>query len=103
MATRLELSDELHKLLGSKNVYFQPPESLKMKYPAFIYDYGKPVIDRADNTVYNVTNQYSLMYVSPKLDMDFVISVVKHFRMCSLDRAPYAVDGLYHAVFTLYY
>ena len=34
---RLILHDELITLLGSSNVYFQPPTSIKMNYPCIIY------------------------------------------------------------------
>ena len=35
---RLELDADLRALLGSTNVYFQPPETKKLKYPCFIYE-----------------------------------------------------------------
>ena len=34
---RLELHEILCTILGSRNVYFQPPESIKMNYPAIVY------------------------------------------------------------------
>ena len=37
MRNRLDLQKIFEDILGSKNVYFQPPESLKMKYPAIRY------------------------------------------------------------------
>jgi len=37
MAPRLELQEVLESLLGSRNVYFQPPLNLKMNYPCIIY------------------------------------------------------------------
>ena len=33
MKTRYELHEFLCEILGSRNVYFQPPESVKMKDP----------------------------------------------------------------------
>ena len=35
--TRLTLQTKLEDLLGSKHVYYQPPENLKMEYPAIRY------------------------------------------------------------------
>ena len=32
MDRRLKLHEELCDILGSRNVYFQPPETVKMKY-----------------------------------------------------------------------
>lgn len=37
MASRLNLQTFLEEILESRNVYFQPPESVKMKYPAIVY------------------------------------------------------------------
>ena len=35
--SRLELHALLVELLGSTNVYYEPPETLKMSYPAIRY------------------------------------------------------------------
>ena len=53
MASRLELHEALCKVLGSRNVYFQPPEDIKMNYPAI--EYSRASIDNtfANNDVYN--------------------------------------------------
>ena len=45
MMSRERLSAILHEVLGSDNVYYQPPESVKMKYPAIVY-----TRDSIDNT-----------------------------------------------------
>lgn len=37
MANRLNLHEEFATLLGSNNVYFQPPESVKLNYPCIKY------------------------------------------------------------------
>ena len=37
MASRRELHEILVGILGSKNVYYEPPSSLLMKYPAIVY------------------------------------------------------------------
>jgi hypothetical protein len=37
MASRLELHEELCAVLGSRNVYFMTPESVKMNYDAIRY------------------------------------------------------------------
>ena len=37
MATRLQLQAQLEEMLGSRNVYYQPPESVKLEYPAIVY------------------------------------------------------------------
>ena len=37
MDSRPNLQTMLEQILGSRNVYFQPPESLKLNYPAIVY------------------------------------------------------------------
>ena len=37
MDRRLLFHEVLCEVLGSRNVYFQPPESVKMCYPAIVY------------------------------------------------------------------
>ena len=36
--TKTDLGDKLKEVSGYKNVYFQPPESLKMSYPCIRYE-----------------------------------------------------------------
>lgn len=103
MASREELRDDLRKLLGSKNTYFQPPASVRMNYPCFVYSFEGFDTAKADNTIYRLVNKYQLTYVSKVPDMGFVEEIIKHFPMCSLSRPPYVADNLWHAVFALYY
>ena len=41
MASRLNLHNSLIEALGTKSVYFQPPESVKLVYPCIIYEESK--------------------------------------------------------------
>ena len=52
MRTRLELQSFLEEILGSRNVYFQPPTSFKMEYPAIVYARKNIINTFADNNVY---------------------------------------------------
>ena len=38
MANRIDLYNLLVGILGTRNVYYQPPESLKLKYPCIVYN-----------------------------------------------------------------
>ena len=49
---RLELHELLCGLLGSRHVYFQPPESVKMRYPAIVYNLDYIENKHADDGVY---------------------------------------------------
>ena len=62
MASRLNLQTFLEKILESRNVYFQPPESVKMKYPAIVYALDDIENVHADNGVYSSHRHYSVRW-----------------------------------------
>lgn len=102
MATgRINLQSELVALLGSSNVYYDPPESVKMKYPAIRYAKTTPDSTFANNAVYSIFDCYNVVIISPKAD-DPAIDKLTRLPMCRPGR-PYKADGLYHNPFTLYY
>ena len=102
MASRLELHEELCELLGSRNVYFQPPESVKMTYPCI--KYSRSGIDQkyAHDRDYKNTNRYEIIAITPDPDSKTPDRILAHFQMCRFDRG-YIADNLNHNVFTLYY
>lgn len=102
MASRLELHEELCTLLGSKNVYFQAPESVKMSYDAIRYALGGKNVKRADNRLYNSINEYDCILITRNPDTTLPDKILNHFEMCSFGR-PYTSDNLHHYPFTLYY
>ena len=101
MGKRTDLQALLEATLGSRNVYFQPPPTIKMQYDAIRY--VRKSIDNtfADDSVYKQDQAYELtvMYRDPDSDLPMRIS---RLPKCSFDRH-YAVDNLNHDVFTLYY
>lgn len=101
MATRLTLQALLEKLLGSRNVYYQPPENLKMSYPAI--KYSKKNIDTryADNMKYLKNDCYELIVIDGKPDNP-VIEKLLELPYCSFDRH-YTSDNLNHDSLTLYF
>lgn len=101
MANRLELHELLCKTLGSRQVYFQPPSSIRMKYPAIIYSRSRIGNEFANDSVYNQTYQYSITVIDEDPDSEIVERVSK-LPMCSFDRH-YTADNLNHDTFTIYY
>lgn len=101
MASRLDLQILLEKLLGSRNVYYQPPESIKMNYPAIVY-----VLDDIENTfadggVYLSNRRYSLTLIDKNPDSLF-IDALMNLPNCQFSRH-YKSDNLNHYVFLLYF
>lgn len=102
MASRLELHEELCTLLKSRNVYFQPPASVIMKYDAIQYSFSDPNLRHANDKVYLKINRYEGVVITRDPDSTIPDSILNHFQMCSLGR-PYVADNLNHFPFTLYY
>lgn len=101
MASRLKLQSELEKILGNQNVYYQPPESIKMNYPAIVYSKKKISGNFADNILYAKKICYQLTVIDKRPDND-VIEKLLEIPYCSFDRH-YRSDNLNHDVLTLYH
>ena len=101
MADRLELHSVLQELLGSSNVYYQPPESIKMQYDAIRY--SKKTIDSkyANDRKYSMIDCYEIIVIS-RLPDNPVIKKLLSLPYCSYDRH-YVADNLHHDVITIYY
>lgn len=101
MASRPNLQTELEELLGSKNVYYQPPASVHMNYPAIVYSRKDIENTFADNLVYNQSHSYEVIVIDQDPDSVFVEKISK-LPTCRFDRH-YTTNNLNHDVFTLYY
>lgn len=102
MASRLELHEELCEVLGTRNVYFQPPESVKMKYDAIRYGLSGKDLKRANNKIYRSVNRYEGVVISRDPDTTIPDKLLARFEMCTMER-PYVADNLNHYPFTIYY
>lgn len=101
-ANRLKLHEELCTILGSRNVYYQPPESLKMQYRCIRYSGDGYSTLHADNRSYKNTKRYEGVVIDPNPDSEIPELMLEHFEMCSFTRG-YTADNLNHFPFTLYY
>ena len=101
MTSRVELQTMLENILGSRNVYFQPPENVKIKYPAIIYSRTRIDGTFANNDVYKLDHAYQVVYVHSNPD-DPLIDTLAQVPTCRFQRE-YASDNLYHDVFIIYF
>lgn len=101
MGTRLELQSLLESILGSRNVYFQPPETVRMSYPCIVYQRNDEVNQFADNRPYVHDKQYILTVVDKNPDSAILDKIVELPRS-RYDRH-FTADNLNHDVFTIYY
>lgn len=101
MGTRLELQSKLEELLGSRQVYYQPPESVKMEYPAIVYSKSNIRTTNANDAKYSKINRYDITVISKKPE-DPVLDKLLGLQYCSYDRH-YESDNLNHDTFSLYF
>lgn len=96
---RLELQKLLETTLGSEFVYFQPPASVSMRYPAIRYALSKIKAEHANNSLYKANWAYKLTLIDRNPDSPFVQSILQ-LPNCEFDRA-YQADNYNHFVFTI--
>ena len=99
---RIELHELLCSALGSRNVYFQPPESLKLKYPAIVYGLNNVRTLAANNkTNYKLDTSYKVTLIEHDPDSEIMLELLT-IPKCKFD-SHYVADNLIHNVFTIYY
>ena len=101
MGKRLDLHALLKILLGSDNVYFQPPSTCKMKYPCIVYTryYGKTLF--ANDNPYLIGVGYQVTIIVEDPDSEIPAKVAK-LPMCLFNRK-FTADNLNHDIYNLYY
>lgn len=101
MSRRIELQYILESILGSEHVYFQPPESIRMQYPAIIYELSDIHTSRADNKTYRKVRKYTVTVIEKHPD-SIIIDKLLELPMCEFNRH-FETDNLNHNVFNLYF
>jgi hypothetical protein len=101
MGNRLELQSVLEGLIGSKNVFFQPPETVKLMYPCIVYKRGFGKTKFANDNPYNHKVGYILTIMDPDPDSD-IPKKIAQMPMCTFERH-YTKDNLNHDIYNLYF
>ena len=99
MGNRIDLHKKL--LAITPNVYFQPPESVKLNYPCIIYARRSSSARFADDILYLHKQGYGLTVIDRNPDSELLDKVV-HLSLCSFDRH-FTADNLNHDIYNLYY
>lgn len=100
MRDRIELSERLHKIRD--NVYFQPDENTRMKFPCIEYSFDGEAINKADNHEYVGHARYSIIDIYKSPSSKKYKEIKEAFLFISFSNQ-YIADGLYHDVYTLYF
>lgn len=101
MASQAELQSTLELLLGSRNVYYNPPASLEMKYDAIRYSLSNIQSNYANNIKYKNMKCYDLIVIATRPD-PAVVDKILALPYSSISR-PYVADNLHHYPITLYW
>ena len=99
---RKEFGNKLREILGSPNVYFQPPESIKMKYPCIVYHNHGEHKRNANDKMYLFTRAYDVTVIDPNPDSEIPSRLREAFPYCRYQRH-FTIDNLNHETFVIYF
>jgi hypothetical protein len=99
MASRLDFHALLVSILGSDNVYFQPPPSHVMLYPCIVYNRSNIRSTHADDLPYKHDNQYTVTVIDANPDSVIPVEVSKIPR--SVFDRHFVSENLNHDVFNI--
>lgn len=93
--------DDLQEFLRGfcKNVYYQPPESYKMEYPAIVFSKKEILNIYANNRVYRQSYFYQVTVIDEEPESE-IVKQISLLPQSEYDRT-FKSDNLYHDVFTL--
>ena len=97
--SRLDLQYALEEILGAKHVYYQPPTSLQMTFPAIRYQREDIAKIYADSEPYSRSSSYQVILIT-KNPEDPTIQKLDDFPYSAFDRQ-YVEDNLYHLVYVI--
>lgn len=99
MAPRTSLQSLLEEI--TENVYFQPPNNIRMQYPCIVYARDGSDSEFADNRPYARTKRYQVTVIDRNPDSDLP-DKVEELPLCNFQRF-FAADNLNHYVFNLFF
>lgn len=100
MDKRLALHTKL--LTFCTNVYFQPPETMKLQFPCILYFKTSVPASYANDLIYKYKQGYTVTVVDKDPDSEIAYDIMKNFEYCRIDSF-YKSEGLNHTKLTIYY
>ena len=101
MSDRLDLQATFEEILGSRNVYYQPPASVQMHYPAIRYELAGFNNKPANNSAaYIASTGYECILIVKEPDTEYLQKILQ-IPYCKFDRY-YRANNLHHYTFTIY-
>lgn len=101
MGQRVDLHKILVALLGSSNVYFQPPATIQMKYPCIVYSRAGKDEKFANDSLYLGRKRYTITVIDTNPD-SLIPDRISTMPLTAFDRH-FVMDNLNHDVYSTYY
>lgn len=101
MGRRQDLQALLEAIPGVAKVYFQPPPSVKMVYPAIVYKRDSARTEFAGNLPYRHTKRYQVTVIDKDPDSK-IPDYVAALPMSTFDRF-FVADQLNHDVYSVFF
>lgn len=101
MGARTDLQTLLEAILGSSNVYFQPPTNVEMRYPCIVYHRDDAKSMFAGNKLYHYVKRYQVTVIDRDPD-SFISDRIAELPLCIYKRF-FTADNLNHDIFDLYF
>lgn len=103
---RSELSTLLKSLLpensdGSKNLYFQPPDNTKMRFPCIVYQRDYADVKYANNSPYSNTKRWKVTIIDEDPDSE-IPDKVAALPLSTFQRF-FVIDQLNHDIYNVYF
>lgn len=100
MSNRISLHALLVIVLGTDNVYYQPPPTIEMSYPCIVYSKVAEDTAFANDSLYNSRTRYQITFIGKDPDSP-VPQRLATLKFSKFDRH-YVTDGLNHDVYSVY-
>jgi hypothetical protein len=100
-STRLQLQSLLESILGTRNVYFQPPPNVQMQYPCIVYSRDAADTKFAGNKPYNRIQRYQVTVIDRDPDSG-IPDKIAVLPLCTFNRF-FVAENLNHDVYTLFF
>lgn len=98
---RLELQGILETIMGEHPVYFQPPSSIELTYPAIIYKRSSVKNLFADNVKYDRRTRYQITLIDRDPDSTYRDSI-EQLPLCTFSQH-FVSDSLNHDIYDIYF
>lgn len=98
---RIAVHNRLVELLGSDNVYFQPPTNVRLNYPCVIYKKSGFSTEYANSRIYAEKTKYLVTLIGTEPDSP-ILNNLANEPYSTFDRH-YIADSLHHDVYLIFF